>query len=183
MCMINQDKCSEALLFASVKHEGQKMKQPSVSYVAHLQGVCIEAVSGCLNSGESVDMEKVIVLSLLHDTLEDTDTKYEEIERLFGKEIADGVLSLTKNMSLDKEYRMIDSIKRIKEQSREVAIVKMADRIFNLKDVPNEWNYSKVNDYRNEAILIYNELGKYNTFMASRLMKRINAYKGGVMFH
>ena len=38
--VINQDKINKALLFASVNHEGQKMKQPDVSYVAHLQGVC-----------------------------------------------------------------------------------------------------------------------------------------------
>lgn len=43
--MINQDKCNKALLFAASKHEGKKMKQPIVSYVTHLQGVCMEAVT------------------------------------------------------------------------------------------------------------------------------------------
>ena len=39
--LINQDKCNEALLFDWIKYEGQKMKQPIVGYVAHLQGVCL----------------------------------------------------------------------------------------------------------------------------------------------
>ena len=78
--MINQDKINNALLFAAKKHEGQRMKQPDVSYVAHLQGVCLEAINGCLNSKKAVDLEKVIILALLHDTIEDTCTTYEEVK-------------------------------------------------------------------------------------------------------
>ena len=63
MCVINQDRCNEALLFAAIKHDEQKMMQPKVSYVAHLQGVCLEAISGCLNSNANVNLEKVIILS------------------------------------------------------------------------------------------------------------------------
>ena len=63
--MINVDKVNEALLFASIKHDGIKMKQPNVSYTTHLQGVCLEAVSGCINSNANVDIEKIIILSLL----------------------------------------------------------------------------------------------------------------------
>ena len=86
--MVNQDRVNEALLFAAVKHEGIKMKQPVVGYVAHLQGVCLEAVSGCLNNVSKVNLEKVMMLALLHDTIEDTDTTYEEIKENFGEDIA-----------------------------------------------------------------------------------------------
>jgi len=174
--MINQDKCNKALLFAAEKHEGQKMKQPIVSYVAHLHGVSMEAVTGCLNSNEEVDLEKVIILALLHDTLEDTDATYEEIADNFGIEIAEGVLALTKNDKLPKTDKMKDSLNRIKMQSKEVAIVKLADRIFNLKDVPLIWDERKVNDYRDEAKLVLKELGFANEFMANRLQEKINNY-------
>ena len=100
---LNQDRCNEALLFASMKHEGQKMKQPIVSYVAHLKGVCLEAISGCLNNGANVNLESIMILSLLHDTLQDTNATYEEIENKFGKYIADGVRVLTKNVKLPKK--------------------------------------------------------------------------------
>ena len=84
--MINQDKINEVLLYASIKHGEQKMKQPDVSYVTHLQGVCLEAISGCVNSGDaSIDLEKVIILALLHDTIEDTDATYEEVKDKFDK--------------------------------------------------------------------------------------------------
>ena len=175
--MVNQDKCNKALIFASTKHEGQKMKNPNIGYVYHVYGVCLEAINGCLSSSCDVDLEKVIMLSLLHDTLEDTDATYNEIKNEFGNEIADGVMALTKNDELPKNEKMIDSIKRIKKQSSEVAIVKLADRIFNLRDIPPEWNEEKVNSYREEAILILNELGYNNEYLAKRLSEKINLYK------
>ncbi len=174
--MINQDKINEALLFAALKHEGIKMKQPNVSYVAHLQGVCLEAVSGCLNNNSNVNLEKVIILSLLHDTIEDTSTSYEEVKELFGKDIADGVLALTKNFNLQHCDQMKDSLDRIKKQSVEVSIVKLADRLFNLKDIPSMWNEERIREYRVEAIIILNELGGVNEYMANRLKEKIKNY-------
>ena len=174
--MVDQDKINEALLFAAIKHDGQKMKQPNVSYVSHLQGVCLEAINGCLNSTESINLEKVIILALLHDTIEDTATNYEEIKDKFGKDIADGVKALTKNENLPYEYKMRDSLKRIKKQSIEVSIVKLADRIFNLKDVPAMWDINKVNDYKQESILILEEIGTSNSFLANRLKEKIDNY-------
>lgn len=177
ICLINQDKCNEALLFASMKHEGQKMKQPIVSYVTHLQGVCLEAVNGCLNSGVDVDLEKVIIVSLLHDTLEDTETTYDDIDIKFGKDIADAVQALTKNDKLPNGEQMKDSLQRIQKQGREVAIVKLADRIFNLKDIPMSWNKEKVDVYREEAKMILEQIGFYNEYMAERLRFKIDCYK------
>ena len=174
--MVNQDRVNEALLFAAIKHEGIKMKQPQVGYVAHLQGVCLEAVSGCLNNDSKVDLEKVMMLALLHDTIEDTDATYEEIMELFGEDIANGVQALTKNENLPYEEKMKDSLKRIKEQSIEVAIVKLADRLFNLKDVPAQWDEEKIYSYREEAKLILEELGFANEFMANRLNNKIGSY-------
>lgn len=174
--MINQDKVNEAVLFAALKHDGQKMKQPNVSYVAHLQGVCLEAVSGCLNNNSDVNLENVILLSLLHDTIEDTSASYEEIKDLFGEEIANGVLALTKDSSLPHCDQMRDSIERIKKQSMEVSIVKLADRLFNLKDIPLMWDEDRINEYKEEAIAILNELGSVNEYMANRLKEKINNY-------
>ena len=175
--MINQDKINKALLFASVNHEGQKMKQPDVSYVAHLQGVCLEAVSGCLNFNLNVDLEKVILLALLHDTIEDTNVSYSDISDNFDEDIADGVLALTKNDELKYDEKMIDSLNRIKKQSVEVAIVKLADRIFNMKDIPSFWDDYKVELYKEEAKLILKELGYANGYMARRLEEKILNYK------
>ena len=174
--MVNQDKINEALLYAAVKHDGQRMKQPDVSYVSHLQGVCLEAINGCVNGNVSVDLEKVIILALLHDTIEDTDATFEEIKDKFGEEIANGVLALTKNSNMPCNEQMADSLKRIKLQGKEVAIVKLADRLFNLKDIPACWDGIKIQEYSDEAKLILEELGTYNPFMAERLKLKIEKY-------
>ena len=71
---------------------------------------------------------------------------------------------------------MIDSINRIKKQSVEVAIVKLADRIFNLKDVPIKWDKNKILAYKEEAKLILKELGFASEYLSKRLQDKINVY-------
>ena len=175
--MINQDLINEALLYASNKHNGQYMKQPIVPYMTHLQGVCLEAINGCINeNNKDINLEKVTILALLHDTMEDTDATYEEVKDLFGEDVANGVLALTKNEKIPYSERMLDSINRIKKQSVEVAIVKLADRIFNLKDVPIKWDKNKILAYKEEAKLILKELGFASEYLSKRLQDKINVY-------
>ena len=47
-----------------------------------------------------------------------------------------------------------------KKQGREVVIVKLADRTFNLKDIPLQWSENKVESYKEEAKLILKEVYK-----------------------
>jgi guanosine-3',5'-bis(diphosphate) 3'-pyrophosphohydrolase len=72
-----------------------------------------------------------------------TITKIEDIRNKFGENVLNGILALTKNEKIDKEDRMKDSLKRIKEQGKETACVKMADRITNLQRPPEYWNKEK----------------------------------------
>jgi (p)ppGpp synthase/HD superfamily hydrolase len=72
---------------------------------------------------------------------------------------------------------MKDSIKRIKEQGKEIACVKMADRITNLQKPPEYWNKEKIKRYMDEAILIYNELNRYSNFLGDRLKGKIKDYE------
>jgi GTP diphosphokinase / guanosine-3',5'-bis(diphosphate) 3'-diphosphatase len=54
--------------------------------------------------------------ALFHDSIEDTNTSYNDIKNDFGKEVADGVLALTKNFDLPtKSEQMKDSLQRIKK--------------------------------------------------------------------
>ena len=72
---------------------------------------------------------------------------------------------------------MNDSLKRIQKQCKEVAIVKLADRIFNLKDIPMGWSEEKVDLYREEAKMILEQIGYYNEYMVDRLRLKIDCYK------
>ena len=85
---------------------------------------------------ENFNVALAIQAALLHDTIEDTDTRFSEVEENFGLEVANAVMALTKNESLPKEEQMMGSLQRIKKLPYEVRSVKMADRITNLQKPP-----------------------------------------------
>ena len=76
----------DAIIFAAKKHQNQKRKGTNLPYIVHpMEVMQILTENGC--------NENVIVAGILHDTLEDTDTKPEEIEAEFGKDILELVLT------------------------------------------------------------------------------------------
>jgi (p)ppGpp synthase/HD superfamily hydrolase len=79
---------SRATAFAMRKHAGQSRKYSDEPYMVHLLAVA-ELVSSI---GAS---DKVVAAAILHDTLEDTATTVEELEREFGPEIASLVIEVT----------------------------------------------------------------------------------------
>jgi guanosine-3',5'-bis(diphosphate) 3'-pyrophosphohydrolase len=124
------------------------------------------------------DSDLVIQCALLHDVLEDTDTTQEQLEAEFGRKVLEGVLALTKNSNLDKKDRMSDSLSRIKKQGREIACVKMADRITNLQKPPSKWSKEKIGSYLEEAIIIQEELSYASKYLSDRLKQKIEEYRG-----
>jgi len=172
----DQDKYLEAWNFASEIHNGQKLPGSDVPYINHLGLVAMEATATVAHA--NIKNPNILVLcALLHDSIEDTPATYEDIKNNFGTEIADGVLSLTKNTELpSKSEQMKDSISRIKKQPNEVWMVKLCDRITNLQPPPKHWNKAKIAKYQNEARLILEQLGEASPFLAERLNTKIANY-------
>lgn len=167
---------SDAIVFAEQKHDGQKMKYPeNVSYSAHIFGVTMLAVKYA-SQMKNVNMDLLVCTAVLHDTLEDTSATFKEIEKVFGKQIAEGVLALTKNEKLEKEKQMADCIERIKKQPKEVAIVKMADRMFNIRCRVPSWDNEKQEVYKAEAKFICESLGDANPKMKKDFETLIENY-------
>lgn len=171
---INQDTLTKAWFFASKAHQNQKFPGSEMPYLTHIGNVMMEvfAVSYTLKNPELA-----LTCSILHDTIEDTEVTYEELERSFSKEIANGVMALTKNENFTtKKEKMLDSLQRIKEQAQEIWVVKMADRVANLGKPPHYWHQEKIEAYQEEARLILEHLGSANSVMAKRLAEKIDAY-------
>lgn len=127
----------KALEFASIKHEGQLDDQGRQYFFAH-----IIQVYGLLK--DVTDDEEILCAGILHDTLEDTDTSYNELVREFNKEIADLVLELT--YQGDKETGRYFPLLH----SHKAVVVKFADRLSNLVrmvDWPGDWQQ----DYLRES--------------------------------
>jgi (p)ppGpp synthase/HD superfamily hydrolase len=71
---------------------------------------------------------------------------------------------------------MADSLRRLRDQPREVQLVKLADRITNLAPPPAHWSADKRRAYRAEAVTIADTLGDASPTLQARLRARIAAY-------
>src|ERR1044071_6947855 len=91
----------KALTFAARKHRDQRRKDARASpYINHP----IALADVLVNEAGVTDVE-VLCAALLHDTIEDTETTPGELEREFGRDIADIVAELTDNKMLRKRTR------------------------------------------------------------------------------
>ena len=172
----DQDKSLEAWNFASGIHNNQTLPGSDIPYINHIGLVTMEATATIANN--NIDNPNLLVLcALLHDSIEDTATTYDEIKEKFGSEVANGVLTLSKNKELpSKTEQILDSLRRIKTQPIEVWMVKLCDRITNLQPPPKHWTKEKIDQYQNEARMILDQLGEANMLLADRLKMKIDAY-------
>ena len=171
----SQESYIKALLFAANAHNGQKVPGSELPYLTHLTMVSMEITAALVAEG-GLDGNLAIQCALLHDVLEDTPVALEQFMETFGEQVTNGVQALTKNDNLPKEQKMADSLTRIRQQPREVWMVKLADRITNLQPPPKHWTAEKMQSYQLEARQIYDALHTASPFLATRLQQKIEDY-------
>ena len=137
----------KALAFAAHKHRDQRRKDVESSpYINHP----ITLANILCNEGHVTDTN-VICAALLHDTVEDTDTTPEELEREFGGVIRGIVMDITDDKTLEKAERKQRQIERAAHISDQAKLVKLADKISNLRDVasnpPTDWDLRRRQGY------------------------------------
>jgi guanosine-3',5'-bis(diphosphate) 3'-pyrophosphohydrolase len=137
----------EALAFAAHKHRDQRRKDASASpYINHPI-----ALANVLMNEAGVRDPKVICAALLHDTVEDTETTPEELERHFGRTVRNVVLEVTDDKNLAKAERKRLQIVKAYGLSRRAKLVKLADKICNLRDIadnpPAGWELRRQQEY------------------------------------
>ncbi|MCB9640610.1 MAG: bifunctional (p)ppGpp synthetase/guanosine-3',5'-bis(diphosphate) 3'-pyrophosphohydrolase [Myxococcales bacterium] len=169
--------------FATMAHQGQsyggKEKGMRIPYINHIGSVAMEILLAAQKTSASLDVDLAVSCALLHDVLEDTKHTYEELLVLFGQSVADGVAALSKDAGLPtKREQMLDSLERIKQQPREIWMVKLADRITNLYHPPFYWDAKRILAYQAEAQIIYDHLSSCDAYLAERLQEKILVYAG-----
>ncbi len=137
----------KALAFAAHKHRDQRRKDAQASpYINHP----IALADVLVNEGGITDVE-VICAALLHDTVEDTATTHEELVDAFGSRIARIVAEVTDDQDLQKAERKRLQVEHAPHLSREAKLVKLADKICNLRDVverpPAKWDAARRREY------------------------------------
>jgi guanosine-3',5'-bis(diphosphate) 3'-pyrophosphohydrolase len=136
-----------ALAFAADKHRNQRRKDADASpYINHPIGL-----ANVLANEAGIEDERVLVAAILHDTVEDTETTEQELVRLFGQEVADIVAEVTDDKSLPKAERKRLQVEHAPALSRRAKLVKISDKIANLRDVasspPATWALERKQEY------------------------------------
>jgi guanosine-3',5'-bis(diphosphate) 3'-pyrophosphohydrolase len=137
----------KALTFAAHKHKDQRRKDPEASpYINHP----IALANILCNEGHITDVE-VICGALLHDTVEDTETSEEELEKEFGRAISAIVMEVTDDKTLSGPERKRLQIEHAAHASDKAKLVKLADKIANLRDLasnpPSHWPLERQQRY------------------------------------
>jgi guanosine-3',5'-bis(diphosphate) 3'-pyrophosphohydrolase len=152
----------KAASFAADKHRMQRRKDADASpYINH--PLSLARILSCEGGVEDVT---VLIAALLHDTLEDTQTTPEELEREFGSDVAGIVAEVTDDKSLPKEERKRLQIVKAKSKSDAAKLVKLADKISNLRDIagspPADWPVQRRKDYFHWAKQVVDNLRGVN---------------------
>lgn len=123
----------KAFSFAEEAHRGQLRKDGLTPYLLHPVSV-VEILAG-LHADQDI-----LISALLHDVPEDTTRTLEEVEELFGKDVAYLVDGITKLATVHYEHNMsdrkIDTLKKLfihTAKDPRVIIIKLADRLHNMR--------------------------------------------------
>jgi len=137
----------KALAFAAHKHRDQRRKDAQASpYINHP----IALADVLVNEGGVTDVE-VLCAALLHDTVEDTATTHEELANAFGSRIARIVGEVTDDKLLPPAERKRLQVEHAPRLSQEAKLIKLADKICNLRDIvvrpPAKWDVQRRREY------------------------------------
>lgn len=154
--MINNNELitNKALEFAREKHKGQIRKNnTTVEYITHPINVA-NLVKKYANN--AVNIDDLVSSAYLHDTLEDTNTTYEELICNFGNIISNLVKELTNNDVLKKEMGKTKYLSmKMANMSEDALIIKLCDRLDNVSSL-YDTNKAFIDKYLRETISILN---------------------------
>ena len=147
-----------ALRFAAWKHRDQRRKGPKqLPYINHP----IDLADLLWFEGRVRD-PVVIAAAILHDTIEDTETSADELRGTFGAAVADVVDEVTDVAWLRSRARKKLQVARAARSSRRARLVKLADKICNLRDLkaspPRNWSIERQREYFNWAKSVVDEI-------------------------
>ena len=128
----------KAVIFAVMKHSTYPRKGTEIPYIVHpMEAAAI--VAGI------TDDQGLIAAAVLHDTLEDTETSYGEIERQFGKRVAELVAAESEDKQEDKpamdtwKDRKQATIDELRKAGYEAKLLALADKLSNIRAIQRDY--------------------------------------------
>lgn len=153
----------KASVFASEKHKFQRRKGClKIPYINHPLKVC-----DILMEASEYNIE-LLIASILHDVLEDTETTEKEIEEKFGEKVSHIVIEVTDDMRLPSNRRKELQIEKASKLTREAKLIKIADKISNISDLvryPIQWEKERKVEYVNWSKKVFEKCKGQNSFL------------------
>ncbi|MBB3992648.1 GTP pyrophosphokinase/guanosine-3',5'-bis(diphosphate) 3'-pyrophosphohydrolase [Sulfitobacter undariae] len=131
-------KTNEALIRAAYAY-GERMHEGQVRHSGEPYFTHPVAVAAIL-AAQQLD-DATIITALLHDTIEDTDASYAEVQELFGKDVAelvDGVTKLTNLQLTSSKTKQAENFRKLfmaMSKDLRVILVKLSDRLHNMRTI------------------------------------------------
>lgn len=123
----------EAVQFATKAHRGQIRKGTKKPYIVHPLEVA--DIVATMTSDE-----EILSAAVLHDTIEDCAGVTEEVLRArFGERVASLVAGESEDKSKTWEERKGTTIRRLKEEPRELQMIALADKLSNMRDIDRDY--------------------------------------------
>lgn len=154
-------KLQRALVYAVTQHAGvYRDGEAAVPYACHPVEVMLT-----LRFEAGVTDENTLAAALLHDTVEDTPSTIEEISNIFGAEVAEIVAHVTRVEPEDSEIKGLNKdevwmlrtkmlLDEIAEMPREALLIKLSDRLSNIKESEKTRSGYKLERYRRQTVWI-----------------------------
>ena len=156
----------DAMLFAMEKHRWQVRSYTGEPYYAHLA-----EVAGVLAMTQH-NSEQNLQIAWLHDTIEDTDTSYQEILDTFGLHVASGVYHLTDHEEGNRKTRKALARQRLALAPAEIQTIKLSDGLSNLKSImQHDKKFAKT--YVQEWKDLLNVMDKGDPYLYSMLCREV----------
>lgn len=152
---IKEDSVS-ALHYAVKAHEGQ-FRSDGSPYAKHPERVA----DFVRKFKKSKNLDALISAAFLHDTIEDTDTTHEDLEKMFGGLVASLVKELTSDKDKIKEVGKTDYLaQKMAKMSSWALVIKLADRLDNVQDIATAKTLEWRRKYRSETEAVLDRLTK-----------------------
>lgn len=119
------EEIKKAIHFAKLYHGDQK-RQSGEPYYSHV-------IEVAYMTSDYISETDIVIVSLLHDIIEDTEVTQDFVASIFGESIASKVMDLTRVVVKDKKSTSQDMVYRLwREKKYDIMLIKLCDRMHNM---------------------------------------------------
>lgn len=164
----------DAVGYAAEKHKGQIKNQ--APYILHP----LRVAEHLLNLA-NINERDILVAALLHDTVEDMKTTYQDIQKTFGAKVEGYVKEVTEDLTLNQQERKDQMLATAAKKSKGAALIKLAEKYDNLKNLQNtasqEMDQKAIDEYFQTSKEIVNQLPNANDTLKKAVSELISQHK------